>query len=321
MTFRALLLLLACSCDGVSKNPAVPPDAPLPDAAEEDIDAPVQLVTHRYVLDRQLVPQTTSQARELGLDLNNDSVVDNQLGAVTATFVGQGFDVQAIADTSVDRGDMLVLVELASNGFTDGDATFAIHAGLNPQPPPCVNGSDLVCRRHLAGGASFDVVPNSSRPPLEGEFAAGTLVTAAGTSRLRIDLSLAVAPITFELVGARVKINSATEGAITSGVIAGAITESDIDTMLIPFWATNYNAVMVADCPGAPPGCGCAPGSSGDTLHSLFDTTPRDCAITANELRNNSLIQSLLAPDVTIDGQSALSVGIGFSAVAATFTP
>ena len=42
-------------------------------------------------------------------------------------------------------------------------------------------------------------------------------------------------------------------------------------------------------------------------------------AISLAEIKNNSLIQSLLAPDVTINGQDALSFGIGFDAVPAGF--
>jgi len=33
------------------------------------------------------------------------------------------------------------------------------------------------------------------------------------------------------------------------------------------------------------------------------------------------LLKSLLAPDVTVEGQMALSLGIGFTAVPGTFTP
>jgi hypothetical protein len=43
--------------------------------------------------------------------------------------------------------------------------------------------------------------------------------------------------------------------------------------------------------------------------------------ITLDEIRNNSLIQSLLAPDVTLEGQPALSLGFGVTAVKAAFTP
>ena len=53
---------------------------------------------------------------------------------------------------------------------------------------------------------------------------------------------------------------------------------------------------------------------------SFFDTTP-DCNVTVTELQNNSLIQSLFAPDVTVEGQQALSFGFAFTAVDATFTP
>jgi hypothetical protein len=39
------------------------------------------------------------------------------------------------------------------------------------------------------------------------------------------------------------------------------------------------------------------------------------------EIKTNSLIVSLLAPDVTIDATPALSLGVGVSAVHAAFTP
>jgi hypothetical protein len=46
---------------------------------------------------------------------------------------------------------------------------------------------------------------------------------------------------------------------------------------------------------------------------------PKDCTISVSEVAQNSLIQSLLAPDVMIDGVEALSVGVSASAVHAAF--
>ena len=66
-------------------------------------------------------------------------------------------------------------------------------------------------------------------------------------------------------------------------------------------------------------GCGCMSGSTGKTILNLFDTMPKNCAVTVEEIKNNSLIQSLLAPDVTIDGKTALSLGIKATTVKGTF--
>jgi hypothetical protein len=79
---------------------------------------------------------------------------------------------------------------------------------------------------------------------------------------------------------------------------------------------------IVRDCTmlSSPPGCGCVANSTGKTLLGLFDTNPQDCVVTSTEIQNNSLIVSLLAPDVMIEGQPALSFGVGYTAIGATFT-
>lgn len=59
----------------------------------------------------------------------------------------------------------------------------------------------------------------------------------------------------------------------------------------------------------------------GSTDTALFDTTPKDCVITLDEIRNSPLIRSLLAPDVLINGQAALSLGFAVTATRAAFMP
>lgn len=104
-------------------------------------------------------------------------------------------------------------------------------------------------------------------------------------------------------------------------MIAGALSQAEVDTKFIPALHQNAVVQVMADCTGTiPPDCGCAAGSTGRTYLNLFDTTPKNCAISLEEVRNNTLIQSLLAPDVTIEGQTALSFGFGVSAVKAAYT-
>ena len=103
-------------------------------------------------------------------------------------------------------------------------------------------------------------------------------------------------------------------------ILAGALTQADLDTKVIPAVHAQLGPLITRDCTGtAPPDpCGCAANSTGKTVIGLFDTSPKDCTVSIEEIKTNSLIQSLLAPDVTIDGQEALSLGIRVTTVGAT---
>jgi hypothetical protein len=118
-------------------------------------------------------------------------------------------------------------------------------------------------------------------------------------------------------------ISDAMIGSGTSGgmILAGAVTKEDIDMKVIPAIQAQLVPIITQDCPsGTPPDCGCMADSTGKTILGLFDTTPKDCMVTVDEIKNNSLIVSLLAPDVTIDGKMALSLGVKATAVKATYT-
>lgn len=321
---RLAVFLAVAACNGVHSNPGqidAPPDMPGSDAP---VDMPDLKTPHHYIMASQVIPTTQVEARDNGLDLNGDSQVDNQLGAVMATFTTQGFDVAGLATRAVDHGDTLMLIDFESDGFQSGAATFALLAGANPRPPACEGGSDTVCRHHLDGSGLFDVAGGAPRDtPLAGAMVNGRITTDAGdANRLHLQVALATtAPFMMPLLGARVRVTGPSPGGITAGVVAGGLAKTDIDGILLPAWQQSMDALVQAGCNGAPPTCSCPAGSQAKVLHDLFDTTPNDCAISLSELKNNSLIQSLLAPDLTIDGQQAVSLGIGFTAVSATFTP
>jgi hypothetical protein len=105
-------------------------------------------------------------------------------------------------------------------------------------------------------------------------------------------------------------------------VLGGAVTKDDIDNEVIPAIAAQLTPLVMRDCHmlSSPPTCGCDDGSTGKTLIGLFDAGTKDCAISVDEIKNNSLIVSLLAPDVTINGKMALSLGVKATAKKATFT-
>lgn len=317
--FFAIGLVLA-GCGGGSDTPIdAPPDVP-PDMP---IDAPPPPPGHHhYVLDGMLVPANNTQARDYGQDLNGDQTIDNQLGMVLGTLSSMGVDIQGATTQSIDRGAAITLVDLYANDFTtEPAATFAVFVGSAPMPAACASATDTVCRRHLSGAATFTVLAGApTNPPLTGALAAGSLTTAPG--HLTIPLVIgASAPALVTLIGAKVVMSGATATRLGMLKIGGALSQTEIDTKVIPAMRDSFQASVVHDCTALtnPPNCGCASGSTGKTVLDLFEQAPKDCSISINEVKTNSLIMSLLAPDVVIDGMNALSLGIKATAVEAGF--
>jgi len=276
-----------------------------------------------YVSKKANVPTNNNQAREFGLDLNDDDTVDNQLGMVLGTLAGQGFEVQQTIDEAVAQGDIILLLDLQSPNFTSTTgAGISIKLGDNPVPAACTNPDDLLtCGKHLDGNGMFSIAAGSpDNASVSGKIAGGVFTGGPGKISLQIALG-GTEPIQLDLIGARVKATSLSESAIASVILAGALTQNDLDTKVIPAVHAQLAPLITRDCTGtAPPDpCGCMANSTGKTVLGLFDTTPKDCTVSIEEIKTNSLIQSLLAPDVEIDGVEALSLGIKVEAVKASF--
>jgi hypothetical protein len=127
-------------------------------------------------------------------------------------------------------------------------------------------------------------------------------------------------PVTITLLAARAKLTPTSTG-ITTGILGGAIPMSDFHMKIYPAMQTSFAAVIARDCTGQnPPACGCTANSNGAELISLFDAN-HDCTVSEPEIENNSIIQALFAPDVTVEGQMALSAGFAVTGVQATYTP
>ncbi len=317
--FALVLLLAACGDDngGTPIDGAV--DAPPP------IDAPPPpLGHHHYVIDSIQVPTNNTTARDYGQDLNGDQTVDNQLGMVLGTLSSMGFEIQATATQNVDRGATITLIDMFANDLaTELAATFAMFVGTNPMPAACASAADTVCRRHLAGTATFTIMTGApTNPPLAGAIAAGTYTTApAGHLAVPLSVFPSATPVVVNLIGAKVIATQLSATNIMSMKIGGAVTNAEMDAKVYPSIKDGMQASIAHDCTAltSPPTCGCAPGSNGKTWLDLLDSAPKDCAITVQEIKTNSLFMSLFAPDVTIEGQMALSLGIKATAVQAGF--
>jgi hypothetical protein len=294
---------------------------------------------HHYVANKMYVPTNANQAREYGLDVNGDGTVDNRFGMVLGALSSTGIDIQGVADKSVAEGGIILLVDLQTSNFQNAaGAGIQVYRGDMPNPPACNAGESYTCtaaaplvcsgcQHHLQGGASFAI--NASSPTnaaLAGEIVDGTFTGGPGSLSLQIALG-GTRPVELDLIGARAKATGMTNTAIgtssSGGVIfAGALKQDDVNNKVIPAIQQLLVPIIARDCtmPNMPPGCGCADGSTGRAILSLFDTN-HDCAVSVDEIKNNNLMRSLLAPDVTIDGTMALSFGIKATAVAAVFTP
>jgi hypothetical protein len=315
-----VVLVLGCGNDAARPiDGAIDVATARPDAL---LDAPAPPAgARRYVIGREHLPANNNEAQAYGLDLNNDALVDNQLGMVDATFAAMGLSTQPVVDHLVDTGAVIMLADLETLDLTNAAAaSFTIYDGANPMPAACNGTSDTTCRHHLAETATFDVAATSAHDTaLPGAVAAS--IFTGGPGQLHFPISLMGATVSLQLIGARVKLTSVSDTAIT-GIVAGAIPKTVIDSTLLPALRLAFTAQIAADCNAltTPPGCGCAQGSLGKTEIGLFDEN-FDCAVTDDEIKNNTLLESLLAPDQMIDGQMALSMGVGITGIHAAFTP
>jgi hypothetical protein len=281
---------------------------------------------HHYAVNKAFIPKNSAEARMFGLDVDGKEGVDNQLGMVLGTLAGQGFDIQTSIDTAINDGTINLLVNLQTSSYTSsGGAGLSVHLGDNPMPAPCTDpNTPSTCGQHLKGTGMFSIAAGSpDDAALTGKIVNGTFTGGPGNVHLQI--SLAGATVDLDLIGAKAQTSGMSDDKIDSGIVAGAVTQDDLNTKVIPAIQSSLAPLIERDCnaptmPMGTPPCGCMDGSTGKQVISLFDTSPKDCMVTVDEIKNNGLIQSLLAPDVSIDGKMALSIGLKVSTVKATYT-
>lgn len=268
-----------------------------------------------YVVDSVSVPD------DKPFDLDGNGVKDNALGQVLGILSGQGFDVQGSLDEAVAQGTIILLYDLQTPDFTTAaGAGLSILLGDNPNPPACTDANDLVCGNHLEGDAVFEIAAGSPTDAgVDGKIAGGVFNGGPGNFTLQIALA-GSDPISLDLIGARAKATGITPDGIGEVLLAGAISEDQLNGEVLPAIHAQLGPIIEEDCDIAnmtiDNPCGCV--DTGETIISFFDDD-MDCGVTLDEIKNNGLIQSVLSPDVTIDGVDALSLTVSTTAVGATF--
>lgn len=298
-----------------------------------------------YVVSKIYMPTTAAQANMFGLNLDGDEQgrPDNALGQILSTLAGQAggsFNLQDAIDEQVNMGDIILLANVQATALTTASGVgTTIYLGDNPGTAPCVDANDMVCGLHLDGSTTFDVAaasPGRDMATLVGQIIGGQLKGGPGSVTIELSLVQGGDALVVNLVGARVEVGAVTADTMTGGKLGGAITEEALNDDILPALHTILGDTIAEDCTATSAPC-CTDGSTGQLLIDLFDESePQDCTVTLDELKNNSLISSLLAPDVDLfngepvqanfdprqDGvKDSLSLGIGFEAVGGVFTP
>lgn len=273
------------------------------------------LAESQFVFDQIELPTTSQRAKDLAFDLDGNGTLDNQLGNILAALASSlgSTSPQAQMDADIDSGDVIHLLavfaessqasELA-NAWTFLGQPKALVAG--PQP-----------------GDSFTI--DTGAAPADA-VCGGSVVSGTGTFGGVEGKAVATLPFLFSaptpmtLHAARIEFLVSADGhALSGGRLGGAITEADLSA-LIAVAADSQNDQVAAKCAFQGGYCACESGSVAETLQAMFDTDG-NCQITAAEVSNNNIVKAFLKGDVTLpDGTKALSVGVGFHAVNATFT-
>lgn len=264
-----------------------------------------------FVLSDIKLPGSQSDADKYGMDLDGDGSKDNALGSILSALVqiSPSLNLQSAMDSALNQGSTLIGVRVMGGDFAKA-AKAAAQAWLLKAKACCTSKDDVAkCKTEAAttcfsGSVEFEKTDAANNAVFAGSITDGK--GKFGPSTLKINLPLSAGVIELNLVSAQF-MGTFNGGKIEGGVIAGGITEDELNNQVIPnvaklLDATIKDATVSAD--------------TKTQIKNLFDTN-KDGSISVDEVKNNSLIQTFLQPDVTLGGKRCLSLGIGYGAVGA----
>lgn len=310
----AMTCLLDAACGG-SGGPAVDASP----GADASLDAPdAGPSEERFLISSFTIAGSVGAALGLGLDIDGDGSVDNDLGIVMGDIAETAeIDPGVVFAEGVARGDVIQLLALAVGPEGQGTLRGLVGQDLDADPSDNLSGDEPF--------AVADSAPTDTPLPVE----AGVTRITAGPGEMPLHLPLA-APfdgvVTARLLGARVDAERQPDGSI-AGTLGGSFLATDVDLLLVPLVAVGLNELVERDCPAGPGSC--EAGSGGERMLSLVDAD-QDGLITDDEVRDSLLFStSLLEPDVDLldaagnyapDGvEESLSWGMGFATTGAVF--
>lgn len=273
---------------------------------------------HTYIVDSITLPVTSADATTHSLDLDGDGKPENKIGQILAIVMSLGDYGQEVNTTIAERitaGELIHLFDVQARSLTNAERVgWYPFLGADPD-----------------GDASDNWPgPESYTAPVPGEPGAGDIIDSvltAGGGRLPLALVL---PNTNETIVFKLRaaaIDADISAGTLDGVIAGAVVGDDIDRVLLPALQLGLQAAVDDSCGTTDP---CPSGSLGSMILNQFDDN-NDGIVSVDELRGDSLVNSLLTPDLDLldsggnynpgyDGvNDSLSFAVRFTAVPADF--
>jgi hypothetical protein len=321
--FSALVLAVGCSGDGLA------PECVNSTSGEES----------KFVANTLTLPKAHA---DFAIDLDGNGTPDNQLGNIIGVLNGQftmGNGPQDGVNQALQKGNVLLLFDEKGASLSSAEcASVDFAAGNQPANPPKYDGSDTFTINAMLGGGTFKGRITGSA------FNSNSPVTTTNPTNITVLLPIVagVDPITLSITGAHLQFTKSGD-TLMKGQINGAIKSTDVQNEIIPSVAQLLNKKINMD----------PTSSSSMTLLSIFDSgmvthdpscpdmscknpdgtcsKPMDKTISVCEVGTNSLIKSVLSPDVQMfqNGvykpnkdktvKDSLSMGLAFTAVKANF--
>jgi hypothetical protein len=271
-----------------------------------------------FVFSKITLPDSTT-ASKIGWDYDGDGSKNNALGSILGALSGMAgsLNIQESVDDGVNTGGTLVLLRIQADDFkTDDDSKAQAWTGESIEC--CSNPDDSAAcaaeakTKCFGGSSTFYPAADSPKDAL---FKGGIAASAMqyGPSKLKFILPFGndAGNLDLNLKAVYLVGKMAADGtSISEGVLAGAISKSELDNTLIPKIAEMLDKTL--NDPDQEQ-------QIKDTITTLFDTD-KDGSITKEEVAGNSIIKTFLSGDVDVDGdgENELSLGVGFEAVSCT---
>ena len=283
----------------------------------------------KFVWNAVTLPTSKTQ---FAYDLNGDGVADNALGNALQTLAAFGPSPQANQNAAIAGGKGLTLTDVVSSDSTfttDGCAQTTL-LPADDKDAPDFSGSGTFTPTAGAASSLFPGALGASA------FASPAVATATDPITVPLKVAFLASAVPMPLVGAHLVFTHVAAG-LSQGQLNGAIRNSDVQTILMPLLAAGINAQyqanpspqlkFVFDNGGtASPGCASTCANPDGTCAVKNDGKIDTCEVTTN-----SIVGPLFQPDVQLyqNGifarnplntvKDAFSIGIGFTAVPASF--
>ena len=172
-------------------------------------------------------------------------------------------------------GSLLLLVRIKATALTTATGVgMWVYLGDNESPAACDDKLDEVCGNHLDGAGSAAIQAQlAHRRSCRRQQHRRSLRRWPGYSLASSLRSPTARPSRSSSLAAARAIATLGETTLTNGILAGAITDADLQNEVLPAVHAGITSSVDDDCTGTVPNC-CDDGSTGATIVGLVRRRP-----------------------------------------------